>query len=76
MELAPGLTTRGADSQLSVSVWLRIGIVVGTLGLMTTKPSILAGVVILLIATLLGAGLGMLLARQSSAKPEHGSAAG
>jgi hypothetical protein len=66
---------RAPDSHLSVSVWLRIGVVVGTLELMTTKPDVLAGVLILVIAALLGAGVGMLLARQSSPKAEQPSVA-
>jgi ABC-type multidrug transport system fused ATPase/permease subunit len=74
-ELLGGLSMRAPDSHLSVSVWLRIGVVVGTLELMTTKPDVLAGVLILVIAALLGAGVGMLLARQSSPKAEQPSVA-
>jgi hypothetical protein len=74
-ELSTGLRTRASDSRLLISVWLRIGIVVGTLELMTTKPDIVAGVVVLVITTMLGAGVGMLLVRQWSTKAVQGSVA-
>jgi hypothetical protein len=73
--VSAGFRTRTADRRLSVSVWLRIGIVVGILELMTTKPDITGAVLTVVIAALLGAGVGMLLAHRSSAKAEQGSVA-
>jgi len=73
--VSAGFRTRTADRRLSVSVWLRIGIVVGILELMTTKPDVTGAVLTIVIAALLGAGVGMFLAYRSSAEAEQGSLA-
>lgn len=66
------------DPQLHLGVWIRVGLLVGVLGLMALEPSVLGSIVTLLAGGAVGVGVGVGVAsrRRDADAAEEGPAAG
>lgn len=61
------------DARLRVSLWLRVGLLVGVIGLMTLKPGWWGSAVVMVTATALGGGVAVVEPRASGSESDRQS---